>query len=116
MMERRRHKRAHRALRIFWRNETVIFDGVTLDICPQGVFVVTNQLLPLNSIVDIELHLTPESLFRCQGRITWVNRGQLIHYPAGFGVQFLDMEKDSVSRLLPLCCATTEQQWPLLSN
>ena len=115
-MDRRRHERTLKALDISCRNEDVVFDGVTLDICPLGVFVITNQHLPIGAVVDIELHLDTESPFRCQGRITWLNRGQLEHYPAGFGMQFLDLGKDSIARLLPLCCTTTDQQWPPVSH
>jgi hypothetical protein len=61
------------------------------------------------------LRLDIEHLFRCQGRVTWLNRGQLDHYPAGFGLQFLDMEHDSLARLLPLCCPEPEQEWSSLT-
>lgn len=115
-MERRRHKRVQKALHISWRNEAVTYDGVTLDISPLGVFVITNCRLPAGSVIDIELRLDSESRFRCQGKITWVNSGQFVHYPAGFGVQFLNLEKESIARLLLLCCSTIEQKWPLVSN
>ena len=115
-MERRRHQRTRKTLRISCRNEAVIFDGVTLDICPLGVFVITNHCLPLDSVVDVELQLSAESPIRCQGRITWLNRGQLEHYPAGFGLQFLNLGKDSLTRILLLCTGTTTQQWPFVPN
>lgn len=111
MEERRNFKRIRREIRITWKNESVGFDGLTLDICPTGVFVVTNQLLPPKTIVELELWIDSDRPLHCRGKVTWVNRGQLVYYPQGFGMQFLDLERDFISRLLPLCAAQ-DQEWP----
>ena len=102
MTERRHQKRIHKQLKIMWKNEDIAFDGITLDICPGGVFIVTNRLLPPKSIIDIDLWLGYETSVRCRGEVVWLNRGEVMHFPPGFGVQFLDISEEALNLLLPL--------------
>jgi hypothetical protein len=103
MNERRFYKRLKRTLRIRWRNEELDFLGVTSDICPGGVFVVTETDLPVLSTLDMEIWLERELPVRCRGEIAWINRGQVISYPAGFGVHFIDLSDDVLATLLLVC-------------
>ena len=104
MIERRHFERVRRDLRISLKSEQVSFDGITLDICQGGVFIISSQTLPRGSIVDVELWLAEDGTpVRCQGEVTWVNRGQVVHYPPGFGVQFVDLSQDSVESVLSAC-------------
>lgn len=100
MGERRRHARIPRGLKIVWRNEDVTFDGVTLDICPGGLFIITNHLLPARSMIHMEMKLENESIFRCSGKVVWLNRGEVMHYPQGFGVEFLGVSAGDPTCLL----------------
>lgn len=110
MTEKRYHKRTHKELRIMWKNEDVAFDGVTLDMCPGGVFVVSNRLLPPKSVIDIELLLGSESIVQCRGQVAWLNRGEVMHYPPGFGIQFLDLSEEALGILLSIC-TEQDQEW-----
>ena len=103
MVQRRLHKRVPKQILIKCKNGALSFDGLSLDICPGGVFVVTGNLLPPKSAIDIELWLDEDSPVHCVGEVTWVNRGQVIHYPPGFGVQFIDLMDTSMDCLLKLC-------------
>ena len=111
MTENRRQKRIQKQLKIMWKNENVAFDGVTLDICPGGVFIVTNRLLPPRSIIEIDLMLGCDSSVRCRGEIVWINRGEVIHFPPGFGVQFLDVTEEVLHLLLPLQRGEEQEDW-----
>ena len=55
MLERRVHQRTKRSYRIFWNHEEVRCAGVTLDICPGGIFVVTCMPLIERSRLDLEI-------------------------------------------------------------
>jgi Tfp pilus assembly protein PilZ len=68
----------------------VTFEGVTLDICPGGLFVISAQVVPPNISLHLEVLLDDGSVMMCRGKVAWVNLGQLDHYPPGFGVEFLD--------------------------
>ncbi|GLI36042.1 PilZ domain-containing protein [Desulforhabdus amnigena] len=93
----------YQKMSVWWKNENLIFDGITLDICPGGLFIVTGHLLPLKSIIDILFCLAKGAPCFCQGEVIWVNRGQITHYPPGFGVQFLKIEPDILEQLIVLC-------------
>ncbi|HOV86412.1 MAG TPA: PilZ domain-containing protein [Syntrophobacteraceae bacterium] len=102
-MDRRSSKRTRKVIRIQWKNEDVVHDGVTLDICPGGIFVITSQKVPPSSQIHLQLWLGKDSPLSCRGRVTWVNRGQVVYYPPGFGVQFLDLPEESRKILDPIC-------------
>ena len=108
--ERRHHNRVHKELKILWEDEDVAFDGLTLDICPGGVFVVTDRLLIPKSILTIKLWLGNDFFVQCRGEVVWLNRGEVTHYPPGFGIQFLDLPEDALSRILPMC-TEPDQDW-----
>jgi hypothetical protein len=106
MLERRTFKRHKRQSSINWNSEEVRFEGITHDICPGGVFIITgtSQLLPPKSIIELELWISDKAVpisSRCE--VVWTNYGQLVCYPPGFGVRFLDLQEDSVERLIRLC-------------
>lgn len=103
MIERRLYGRLKRNLRIRWKNEELDFLGVTRDICPGGVFVVTETQLPARSVLDMEIWLDRELPVRCRGEVAWVNRGEVVSYPPGFGVQFIDLASDVLTTLLIVC-------------
>jgi PilZ domain len=110
MPERRHHKRIRKRIYIRCKNEVLSIEGVTLDFCPGGVFVITNQTLPPKSVIEIELWLNEESPVHCRGVVTWVNRGQIDHYPPGFGAQFLNLTDESEGRIFS-SFIEQDQEW-----
>lgn len=115
MAQRRLHKRVLKRILIRCRHETLSFDGVTLDICPGGVFVITDNLLPAATMLDIELWIDEDEPLHCVGEVTWVNRGQVIHYPPGFGLQFIEPSESTMECLWRFCSDQDEDQdgWTL---
>jgi Tfp pilus assembly protein PilZ len=97
---RRRHERTSREFLIKWEDQAVVFQGITLDICPGGLFVITSQVLPTNCLLQLEIILEDGSSTTCRGKVAWVNRGQLDHYPPGFGVEFLNLPVETQLMLL----------------
>ena len=99
--DRRQHCRYPRQLRVSCKNRQLVFDSLTQDICGGGMFIITDNLLPLNSPIDLEISSgMDEAVIHCQGRIAWINVGQVETYPPGFGVEFLEMEEQIMGRLL----------------
>lgn len=103
VVERRFYRRIKRRFSIKCKDESVHFAGISCDICPDGVFVMTNHLLPARSIVDMEIWIDEETPARCRGQVVWINRGQVVYYPAGFGVQFTEIPEAFKRRLILLC-------------
>lgn len=112
MLERRAFKRLKRQSTINWNNEEVQFEGIIQDICPGGVFIITatSQLLPPKSIIELELRISDMELpISSLGEVVWTNYGQLVYYPPGFGVKFLNLKEESLERLIRLCEETDEE-------
>jgi len=103
MVERRFYSRLKRSLRIRWKNQDLDFLGITSDLCPGGVFVVSDARLPIHTVLDMEIWLERELPVRCRGKVIWINRGQVVSYPQGFGVQFIDLADDVLATLLMVC-------------
>jgi hypothetical protein len=102
-IDRRLYRRLKRTLRIHWKNGELDFLGVTRDICPGGVFVVTETQIPTQTILDMEIWLGRDIPVKCQGEVVWVNRGQVVSYPPGFGINFIDVSSDVLATLLIVC-------------
>ena len=113
MVQRRHHKRVLKRILIKCRNETLSFDGVSLDICPGGVFVITENLLLPKTMIDVELWLDEDEPLHCIGEVTWVNRGQVIHYPPGFGLQFIELSESTMECLLRFCTDRDQEGWTM---
>ncbi len=99
----RKHERLTKRFYIRWKNESLEFDDITLDICPGGVFIVSNQMIPPDTVLDMVVAVSHEYSVSCQGKVAWVNHGQLPHYPPGFGVEFLNLPEDVALWLLQMC-------------
>ncbi len=80
--------------------------GCALDLSAGGLFVETTKLLPVGSIIHIELPLPGlDHPQRVQGRVAWVNHPEWIKkpvLPAGMGVQFLPLEPATQQALMEL--------------
>ena len=100
MPERRQHCRYPRQLRVSCKNRQLIFHSLTRDICGGGMFIITDNLLPLHSPIELEISSNGDgSVIHCQGRIAWINVGQVETYPPGFGVEFLETEEQMMGEL-----------------
>ena len=87
--------------------------GCALDLSAGGLFVETVKLLPVGSIIHLELPLPGlEPPQRIQGRVAWVNHPEWIKkpiLPAGMGVQFLPLEPATQAALAQLLAVGTEE-------
>lgn len=99
--EQRRHPRYLRRLRVICRNPQLAFESLSRDISAGGVFIITDQLLPLHSPIDLEISFGKDDpVIHCRGRIAWINTGQLETFPPGFGVEFVADDARKMGRLL----------------
>lgn len=75
-----------------------------LDINTGGLFVETERLHPVDTLLTLEFTLPGQtSTLRCKGRVAWVNHPEWIKassLPSGMGIQFLDLEEEVLPALL----------------
>lgn len=80
--------------------------GCALDLSAGGLFVETNKLLPVGTVIHIELPLPDlEQLQQIQGRVAWVNHPEWVKkpkLPAGMGIQFLSLDELTETALAKL--------------
>lgn len=101
MSERRLHHRYPCRLRVCCKNAQLSFDSLTRDICTSGLFIITDQILPADSAIDLEISFgADEPAIHCRGRIVWINEGQVETFPPGFGVEFMEGDEGIMERVL----------------
>ncbi len=72
--------------------------GNTVDISTEGLFIETEEIIPVNSIIDIDFILPNSDIeINCTARVTWINKKETSvksTFPSGIGVQFTDLRED----------------------
>lgn len=83
--------------------------GCALDLSAGGLFVETSKLLPVGTVIHIELPLpTLDQPHTLQGRVAWVNHPEWVKkpkLPAGMGIQFLPLDAATQGALAQLLAA-----------
>ena len=79
----------------FGTNQETLLTEYSLNVSTGGVFVETENLLPIDTILALEFIL-PQNVetIRCNGRVAWVNRTELMvnpNLPVGMGLQFINI-------------------------
>lgn len=91
-------KRAKIAASVLFRTEEGRqMTGTLCDISVGGVFIETEESLPVDSLLSLEFRLTPGTvLIQCRGRVAWRNRKFNLrkdYVSPGVGVEFIDIKK-----------------------
>jgi CheY-like chemotaxis protein len=79
-------------------SETLRSSAMTLaDISVGGVFMETDDLLPVGAELDFQFQLNPERQLSCRGRVAWVKGGgeqrKAASASTGMGFEFIDIKK-----------------------
>jgi Tfp pilus assembly protein PilZ len=73
--------------------------GVTVDVSTKGLFVETEHIAPLNSIVCLDFTLPASKVeINCRARVSWINHENTSlkpAFPAGLGLEFVDLSEES---------------------
>jgi Tfp pilus assembly protein PilZ len=84
--ELRKHPRQSYSISIRFATQSRLFEGLTKNISPAGVFIKTNDTLNTGQILTLAIPLKEEQKARINGRVVWSNQ-------VGFGVKFLSIVK-----------------------
>jgi len=65
------------------------YEGLSLSFSRGGIFVKTESLLPIDSLLAIEMRLQKEDIrFNLSGKVIWVNPRESQGRPVGLGIKF----------------------------
>jgi hypothetical protein len=82
----RKHPRQSYSTSILSATQKRLFEGLTQDISPTGVFIKTNDALIAGQALTLAIPLKGERKAMIKGRVVWSNQ-------EGFGVKFLSIDK-----------------------
>ena len=82
----RQHKRKPYAKPVLLATKNRVFEGLTENISPSGVFIKTNENIAAGQVVTLGIQLRKKKKARVKGRVMWSN-------PEGFGIKFLGRKK-----------------------
>lgn len=88
--ERRSHERTALKASVNWTSETNFYTGFTNDIGEGGLFVATHQVLPMDSVIELEFSIPgkPDPI-KVEGKVRWVREyNELSDADPGMGIQF----------------------------
>ncbi|NOZ02259.1 MAG: hypothetical protein GXP54_10275 [Deltaproteobacteria bacterium] len=72
-----------------FRDAVQFYEGLALSLSSGGIFIKTESLLPIDSLLDMEIKLRTEGIvIRVMGKVIWVNPREAQGRPAGLGVKF----------------------------
>ena len=71
MPEKRDINRRLKRLTVKFGDDTPVHVGFTGDISNTGIFLKTNKIYPLNTVLIIELHTPDDTIIEFQGKVMW---------------------------------------------
>jgi uncharacterized protein (TIGR02266 family) len=87
----------------FGTNQETLLTEFSLNVSTGGVFIETETLLPVDTILALEFIL-PQNVetIRCNGRVAWLNRPELMvnpNLPVGMGLQFINIATNDMNAI-----------------
>ncbi len=83
-------------------SEHNFWSGFTYNVSMGGIFISTDRILPVGSLVTIELNLPPdEKVHTLTGEVRWIREleGSSDESPSGIGLQFSEIPSDADARI-----------------
>ena len=94
----RREKRKKVNFDAIFSSNGLPVDCTLYDLSSGGAFISTDQLPPLNSVIQISFTLPNGTSIQCSSRIIWVNE-TLSQRPRGIGIRFALLSKEAMEAL-----------------
>jgi len=89
--ERRTMPRIETSLEIAFKNSGVFICSYMLNLNSGGIFIKTDQPLPVDSQLEMSIQLPDEpDILHIEGRVVWTKLASHA-FPAGMGIQFIGM-------------------------
>ncbi len=98
-MRKRRHKRVIKRLETEFSANGLAFRGISSDLSLSGLFVRTNKPFPPDTMVDLTIHLTGDSVSRLKGSVRRsIKTGQTM-MKNGMGMEIVEIDQNYINFL-----------------
>ena len=75
-----------------FRDAVQFYEGLALSLSTGGIFIKTKSLLPIDSILNMEVNVKQEEIsFTVSGKVIWVNPRESQGRPTGLGSKFFKL-------------------------
>jgi uncharacterized protein (TIGR02266 family) len=110
--ERRRAPRVKIAADVSFNTDHNFYAGLTNDLSEGGIFIATFENLPEGTNLDLTLTLPEYGTIEARGVVRWIRTPHSFNqdFPAGIGVQFVDLKETDRAAIQTFIC----QRDPLL--
>jgi len=87
----------------FGTNQETLLTDYAINVSTGGVFIETTTFLPIDTIIAVEFIL-PQNVetIRCEARVAWANRPELMvnpNLPIGMGLQFINISLNDMKSI-----------------
>ena len=87
----------------FGTNQESLLTDYAINVSTGGVFIETSTIIPVDTILAVEF-IIPQNVdtIRCEARVAWVNRPELIvnpNLPIGMGLQFVNISPNDMKAI-----------------
>jgi uncharacterized protein (TIGR02266 family) len=76
---------------VSFTNSIQFFEGLELSLSKGGLFVKTDGLVPIDTVLDMQCNLEEEVGFRIQAKVIWLNPRESAGRPAGMGLKLFKL-------------------------
>ena len=100
-VERREHPRAVVKIEIEFKHTIDFVTSYMLNISKGGLFIKTDEALPLDTIVFLRFTLPGDTkLIETEGKVVWCNtKKEKGYFPRGMGIKFLRLNSDDTEKI-----------------
>lgn len=87
----------------FGTNQETLLTDYAINVSTGGVFIETVTIIPVDTIIAVEFILPQHvETIRCEARVAWVNRPELMvnpNLPVGMGLQFINISQKDMKAI-----------------
>lgn len=100
-VEKREHPRAVVKIEIEFKHTIDFVTSYMLNISKGGLFIKTDEALPLDTIVFLRFTLPGDTkLIETEGKVVWCNtKKEKGYFPRGMGIKFLRLNPDDAEKI-----------------
>lgn len=83
--DRREHQRIHQGYKVEFGASELVYKGVSYDLSPKGISIISEESLPVGSKINIKIHSDIAGIITVEGEVVWIN--SIRNLPSKMGIK-----------------------------